>query len=308
VIPIVAVQIAPVAPMPVLEEQLLAACNAGLEHARCVSASAVAGEKPHGVALVSWDGAAHVSIEVGLTNGDSPVWVSRELSFVGEDPEIERWRAVGLTIALLSDDPRFWPEAPEPASVPSPSASVPVDVAPVFVEPPVAGERSLEPSGATLELGGLAGTGVVSGPLRLGAELRLAVPISSFFFVTGSASYALASDTSIDVRWFDARLGLGALLGSPLAGVDVRARLELLGENVAITQERAGESARDSAWVPGVSLGGDVLWSLDERWMLFARADVFWLDGATGIVSAGERAGASAGAGGLLGLGGGYRF
>jgi hypothetical protein len=308
VIPIVAVQIAPAAPMPALEEQLLAACNAGLEHARCVPASAVAGEKPHGVALVSWDGTAHVSIEVGLANGDSPVWVSRELSFAGEDPEIERWRAVGLTIALLSDDPRVWPEPPEPAAAPAVEVSLPVDVAPGAAELPGAVQSSLEPSGATLELGGLAGTGVVSGPLRLGAELRLAIPVWSVFFATGSVSYALASDTSIDVRWFDVRLGLGVALGSPFASVDVRARLELLGENVAITERRAGESARDDAWVPGVSLGGDLLWSPDERWLLFARADVFWLDGATGIVSAGERAGASAGAGALFGLGAGYRF
>jgi hypothetical protein len=308
VIPIVAVQIAPAAPMPALEAHLLAACNAGLEHARCVPASAVAGEKPHGVALVSWDGAAHVSIEVGLANGESPVWVSRELRFAGEDPEIERWRAVGLTIALLSDDPRFWPVPPEPASVPSANASLPVDATPSAVEVLGSGQGTFEPSGAALELGGLVGTGVVSGPLRLGAELRVAIPVSAAFFATGSVSYALASDGSIDVRWFDAKLGVGVALGSPFDGVDVRARLELLGENVAITERRAGESARASAWVPGVSLGGDLLWSLDERWMLFARADVFWLDGATGIESAGERAGASAGAGAVLGVGAGYRF
>ena len=66
--------------------------------------------------------------------------------------------------------------------------------------------------------------------------------------------------------------------------------------------------ARSSAWVPGVSLGGDVLYALGERWQMSARADVFWLDGSTGIRSAGERVATAAGAGLILGLGAGHRF
>lgn len=302
-LPIVAVQIAPAAPAPALEERLFAACNAGLEHARCVPAAAVDGQEPRGVALVSWEGGEHASIEVGLAHGGSLVWVSRELRFASADPEVERWRAVGLTIALLSDDPRFW--RPEPAPAPEPSASTPVDAPPL--EPPSDAPAAFEPR-ASVEMGALGGTGVVSGPWRWGAELRLAVPLTSLFFATGSASYALASDASIDVRWFDARLGLGVALAAPSAELELRARLELLAENVAVAARRAGESDRASAWVPGLAVGGDLLWSLDERWLLFARADLFWLDGATAVENGGARAGATAGAGALVGLGAGRRF
>lgn len=306
--PIVAVQIAPALPAPALEQQLLAACNAGLEHGRCVPARAVAGETPHGIALVSWDGAERVSIEVGLANGDSPVWFARELHFTGEDPEVERWRAIGLTIASLSDDPRYWPAPPEPAPLvsSSPAGGSLVDRAAASAASPA--PDALAANATTLELSALAGTGVVSGPLRWGADLRLSLPVASAFFATGSASYALASDASFDVRWFDVRLGLGLALGTALDDLGLRVRLELLGENVAVTAQRPGASAQASAWVPGIAAGADLTWALGERWLLVSRADAFWLDGATAVVSAGERAGASAGAGVLFGLGAGRVF
>jgi hypothetical protein len=281
-----------------MEAQLLRACSAGLERARCVSARGLDGEKPRGIALVSWIGAERVSIEVGLASGDAPRWVSRELEFAPADPEQERWRAVGLTIALLADDPRFW----EPV--------LPLETAPevaVGVDAPV-DDVARQASGVVAELRGLTGVGVVSGPLRWGAELRMAVPLSRRFFVTGSVDYALASDTSLDVRWFDATLGLGLSAGSILNDVDVLLRLEVRGENVAVAARRDGFNDRASAWVPGVSVGGDLVWSLGDPWLLSAGADAFWLDGATAIVSAGERVGAAAGAGFLLALGAGYRF
>jgi hypothetical protein len=301
VLPVVAVQIAPVDPAPALEDQLLRACSAGLERARCLSAHGLGPEKPRGIAIVSWDGAAHVSIEVGLANGDAPLWVSRELDFAAADPEAERWRAVGFTIALLASDPRFW--APPAEAAPA-LVQTPVDTpAPAPLALPAEPGRR-----AVLELRGLTGTGVVSGVWRWGAELRLCVPLSSLFFLTGSLDYALASATALDVRWFDATLGVGIFAGSLFEELDARLRLELLGENVAVTVQRNSLNDQASTWVPGVSLGGDLVWSLGAPWLLSARADAFWLDGSTGILSAGQRVGASAGAGVLLGLGAGYRF
>jgi hypothetical protein len=302
VLPVVAVQVAPGEPAPLMEEQLLRACSAGLERARCVSARGLGGEKPRGIALVSWLGGERVSIEVGLASGDAPLWVSRELAFASADPEQERWRAVGLTIALLADDPRFWaPVLPAPSA---PEARPAVDA-------PSAASADGAPrpgNGVLAELRGLTGTGVVSGPLRWGAELRMAVPFSSLFFFTGSVDYALASDTSLDVRWFDATLGLGLSAGSLFSNVDARLRFELLGENVAVTARRDGFSDRASAWVPGVSVGADLLWSVADPWLLGAGVDAFWVDGSTAILSAGERVGAVAGAGVMLGLGVGHRF
>lgn len=304
VLPIVAVQIAPEEPASVMEEQLLRACSTGLERARCMSARGLGSEKPRGIALVSWVGTERVSIEVGLASGDAPLWVSRELAFDAADPERERWRAIGLTIALLADDPRFWAPAPPPEPAVDASATPPTVLA---VTVPV--DRAARAGrGVVAELRGLTGAGVVSGPLRWGAELRLSVPLSSLFFVTGSVDYALANDTSLDVRWFDAALGVGLSAGSLVQDVDVRLRLALLGQNVAVTARQGSLSDDASVWVPGVSVGADLLWVLGEPWLLGAGADAFWVDGATGIDSAGERIGAVAGAGVVVGAGAGYLF
>jgi hypothetical protein len=288
----------------VLEQRLLEACSTGLERARCVSARRLAGEAPRGVALVSWEGPAHVSIEVGLgaREGDTPLWVSRVLDFAAADPESERWRAVGFTIALLADDPRFWP--PE-AAAPTGAAAVPLDT------PPRAAAGSASPADRrplVVELRALTATGMLSGPWRWGAEARLAVPFTSLFFVTGAVGYSLASEASVDARWLDSSAGIGVRVPSLFADVEARLRLELLAENVAVTGHLGELTDHSTAWVPGASFGGDLHVPLGAAWLASVRTDVFLLDGSSTIVSAGRRAGASAGAGLMLGLGAGYRF
>jgi hypothetical protein len=302
VLPIVAVQIAPGPVAPALEDQLLRACSAGLARAVCVSSRDTVAEPPRGIAVVSWVSAEHVSIEVGLGRDGAPLWVSRELDFVAADPARERWRAVGFTIALLADDPRFWPR-PEPAvSSPAPE---PRDDGALIDESPAAADHD----GAWLvELRGLGGSGVVAGALRWGGELRLSLPLSRSFFATASVDAALARDGELDVRWFDASLGAGLYAPAWFANVDARLRVELRGENVAVTVRRDALTERHATWVPGVSLGGDLLWPLAESWLLSARADAFWLDGSTAVVSANQRLGTIAGAGVVLGLGAGHRF
>jgi hypothetical protein len=87
-----------------------------------------------------------------------------------------------------------------------------------------------------------------------------------------------------------------------------RLRLEIIAENVAVTARQELLSDRQNAWVPGVVLGGDLLWRIAEPWALSFRTDGFWLDGSTVVTSGGARIAASAGAGVLVGLGLRYRF
>lgn len=298
VLPVVAVQISPRDPAPLLEERLLSACSAGLKRARCVAARSLPSDtssEPRAIAVVSWDDAAHAAIEVGLGT-ERPVWLQRNLEFTEQDPELERWRAAGFTVALLVDDPRFWAEAP-PAAQPN---DVPAPVAP-------AGRAPLVPS-FEAEVRALSGAGLVAGPWRTGAEVRVRARLSDAFFATGAANYALARDAGLDVRWFDASLGVGWYVPAFWAHVEGRLRLEVLAENLAATAARSESSDRRSAWVPGVSLGSDLIWPLSTHWALSARVDGFWLDGSTTITNAGERLATSAGAGILLGLGAGVRF
>lgn len=299
-LPVVAVQIAPADHAPALEAGLLAACSAGLERAQCVSARS-AGTEPRAIAVVSWITPEHASIEVGLANAEEPVWLSREIEFTANDPDVERWRAVGFTIALLVDDARFWSEDPAPAQ----PLDTPVQISLPAPQPGPGVVRGA----AQAELRALAGVGLVGGPWRWGAELRLVVPISSIFFVTGSGNYALARQKGLDMRWFDASLGLGLLERSVFfADIDGRLRLEVLAENVAASVQRGTLTDRRNAWVPGVSLGGDLSWHLSDAWRLSVRVDAFWLDGSTPVVSAGQRIATSSGAGVILGAGAGYTF
>jgi hypothetical protein len=298
VLPTVAVQISPRDPTPALEERLLSACSAGLKRARCVAArnsAADGASEPQAIAVVSWDDTAHVSIEVGL-GAEQPVWLQRNLEFSERDPELERWRAAGFTVALLVDDPRFW-SAPPPAAQPS-------DVAPPVAP---ASPMPLAPS-FEADVRALSGAGLVAGAWRTGAEVRLRAALSSAFFATGAANYALARDAGIEIRWFDAALGMGWYVPAFWAHVESRLRLEVLAENLAATATRAASTDRQSAWVPGVALGCDLIWPLSASWALSARVDGFWLDGSTSITNAGERVATSAGAGILLGLGASVRF
>jgi hypothetical protein len=278
---------------------MLSACSAGLTRARCVSAHE-AGADAKAIAVVSWRSPEHASIEVGLADHERAVWVSRELDFIAADPASERWRAVGFTIALLVDDPRFWAQIEEKDELAPP---------PVVTAMPDRGESEAVGGGGTrLELRGLTGAGLVSGAWRWGAELRLSVPLAGALFATGSVNYALAHQTALDLRWFDASLGVGLYAPRLFADVAGRLRLELVAENIAATVRQGQLSDSQNAWVPGAIAGGDLLVPLGGRWSLSGRVDAFWLDGSTVIAAAGQHLGTSAGAGLLLGLGGGCTF
>jgi hypothetical protein len=76
-----------------------------------------------------------------------------------------------------------------------------------------------------------------------------------------------------------------------------------LFENVAASAERDGASASTSAWVPGLRLGGDVVWPSLGQWGVVGSVDAFWLDGSTPVTVAGGRVAESAGLGVTFSLG-----
>ncbi len=245
--------------------------------------------EPRAIAVVSWTGAAEVSIEVGLRE-QPPAWRTRNLAFEAGDPEVERWRAIGFTIALLVGD-----DAVEPA------ATLPEDAAPA----PEA-EASLP---LALEARAVTGAGLVSGAWRWGGEARLSLLVSESFFVTSSLQYSLASDEpELDVRWLDASAGVGLWSAELLDGVEGRARFELMLENLAVTAQRSGASDRHSVWIPGILVGVDLGFRFAPHWVASVRVDAFGLDGSTAVTTEGERVAVSAGAGVFLGAGRGYRF
>jgi hypothetical protein len=122
------------------------------------------------------------------------------------------------------------------------------------------------------------------------------LPLSARFLLSSSVDYALASDRGLDVRWFDVTLGAGAR--AALAPEhEARLRFELLVQKVAVAVRQGALTDNQAAWVPGVALGADLGSSIAPRWLLSARADLFWMDGSTVIEAAGQRLGESAGLG-----------
>lgn len=292
VIPIVAVQVAPPEAPAALEQRMLEACSSGLRGTRCVRARSEDSSDPRAIAVVSWVGQSEVNIEVGLGREQPPVWRARNLAFEAGDPEAERWRAIGFTIALLVGD-----DGVEPAA----ALALPEDAA------PAAGADAALP--LALEARAVAGAGLVSAAWRWGGEVRLSLLLSDSFFATSSVQYALASDEpEIDVRWLDASAGVGLWSAELLDDVEGRARFELLLENLAVTAQQNGVRERQSVWIPGILVGVDVGFRFAPHWVASARLDAFGLDGSTSVTSEGERVAASAGAGLFLGAGMGYRF
>jgi hypothetical protein len=280
VLPIVAVELTTTEASPALERSLLAACSAGLRRAECVPAGG-ATDKPAAVAMVSWSDPAHARVEVGVERPEGAEWRARELEFSPQDPADERWRAVGFTIALLVGEKTFADAAPAEAA-------------------PAAGAF------CSIDLKALTGTGLSDDGWRFGAELRVLLSVPSTpWFVGAAAHYARAPEPEpgVQLRWLDLALGGGLQTHALFPGVGGRARLELLLENVAASAERDGASASRAAWVPGLRLGGDVVWPSLGQWAVVGSADAFWLDGSTPVTIGGTQVAESAAAGVTFSLG-----
>jgi hypothetical protein len=282
VVPVVAVEINAAEVAPALQTVLLDACTSGLRTARCVAAGQ--DESPaKAVAIVSWSSEAAVRIEVGVERSDQAQWRARELGFSPSDPPSERWKAAGYTIALLVGE-----QAPPPDMVPSLEA--PPSQAPL-------------PEGPGLlpyfDLKAVTGSGLVGDAWRLGGELRFSLASSrALWFGSVAARYAAAAADApeLHVRWLDIAAGGGASVARS-AEFELRARAEVLLENVAASAERQGLTARRSIWVPGVRIGADAVWPNQGQWAAVGSVDAFWLDGSTPVTIEQARVAESAGVG-----------
>ncbi|HEX4336363.1 MAG TPA: hypothetical protein VH062_10650 [Polyangiaceae bacterium] len=104
--PVVVVEVVTEAPSPAMARALVDACSASVREGTCELASEAAHEPHLAVVDVEFvdasERAAHV--EVHDVRGGVPGRHVRILTFKSTDARIERWRAVGLTIATLVGD------------------------------------------------------------------------------------------------------------------------------------------------------------------------------------------------------------
>jgi hypothetical protein len=272
---------------------LLDACTRAVTHGSCQPAqSELDPSAIRAIAVVSWRSPARAEVQVGLKEGKRNAWLSRELTFSESDARLERWRAVGLTIAtLVGELTEAQPEAQtsertagakpsEPAEANAPEKPAqPLSRA----QPPTAAGAGPVPAQSkasadafatgrffSLETGGLVGPGLRGGAWRVGPYLRLSYDLSELpIYAHADLSYAvLLSAAEPRMTWLSVGLGAGAFLAVGAA------RLELEGAGL---MRRTGASARHPAtgaedsggeWMPGLGAAARVGWPAHRQFSL----------------------------------------
>lgn len=275
---------------------LLAACNASLVYGRCELESAA--REPEAVrAQITWqEGDLGADIQVLL--GDPPL--QRTLHFKPEDPLVERWRAVGLIIATLTEvrrtelgaDPAAeGAQAPleEAPAEPVSAELVPVELplalpAPAVIPPPprpgpavpVPVETGSDRWARWWELGGTGSPALGGARGQVGAWAGFrqqlgALPMLGVLEVSWASG--LAKPDGVKVRAISAAAGLGMFLARD--GWQPRVRAELVGErrSASITDDATGEHAEGFRAVVGGRVGADFLSPTWSRLSLLLGAD-----------------------------------
>jgi hypothetical protein len=143
VFPIVVIDLSDQA-SPQTIEWVTAACSQAIATGACVAEGTELSEPPLAVAIVRLLAKRNrIHLEVGRRDDSQTTWRTRDLQFRARDPEAERWRTVGLTIATLVGEIVSPSEVAELESTPSldsaaPSTGSPRTAAPAAPAPDAA--------------------------------------------------------------------------------------------------------------------------------------------------------------------------
>jgi hypothetical protein len=313
--PLVTVDVTPTTSAPRELAALLESCSRALPSGGCRSAQELDTVEQTAAATVIWLDEWHAHIEVRLEHQTSGT-LTRDLTFSRDDARLERFRSVGLAIATIvdqSEDERD--ESPETrdAATPTPDSATneatQAAPAPTIRPPrapatqlPDAVPRARRPSAAggparapldAVEAGGALGTGLASGPARVGLYVRATHDVNALpVFVGASVAYAvLASGAEPSVTWSDLTLGGGARLETPEFRFEVG-----LGARVSRTSATAadpGTRASDTrgVWLPGASLEARAAWPSRGPVALTLGAEGSWSSRRLRVTNAGREVG-----------------
>jgi hypothetical protein len=257
---------------------LLEACNASLVYGRCELEGSA--EEPEAVrAQVIWlEGDLGADIQVFL--GTPPL--QRTLHFKQEDPLVERWRAVGLIIATLTEvrhTEMVSAQAAEPAPAEPRRTPPALTVVPSPMRVPVVPLAAATKSTSWArwwELGAMASPalGGARGQLGVWAGFRQQLGALPMLGVL-EASWAsgLERPGGVELRMISAAAGVGAFLVRD--GWQPRVRAELLGErrSASVVDDATGERGEGARTVIGGRVGADFLSPAWSRLSLLLGAD-----------------------------------
>jgi hypothetical protein len=214
-----------------------------------------------------------VSIEFRDRSQQGALIESRELTFSEGDSLDSRWASAGAVIAAFV-------AAREPASDVAAQPSARVDPPRVTVESPPTG-----PSW-NIDVALLAGPGLESGPLRVGALARgyLAFPPQQSLLGLVSLRYA-ERPGDVALGWWSAGCGIGARLGGPSALLGAELTGEVVFERLALSATDEVTLEEDSATQNrfGGRLSANLALSLADHWALLAGVEASALRPAVSI-------------------------
>ena len=318
--PIVVVEVAPAKPANNRElAALLSACSRALPQGSCeLRSNRPASEAPLAVASVVWDPDGNVVLSVRLR--DAAHDSTRELTFERQDPELQRWRSAGLTIATIVDELEVKQEAehaaaaagstatsaadnatqpagsvtkpPAPQSKPPSPAETPAAAAPVATGEHTA-ERAPFVSATHLELGGLGGSGLTGGRWRGGIYAGGAHDLAGMpVFANVTVGYLL-SDTGGEpsVTWTVLGLGGGVYwIASPVR-LELNAELQLVLTSASARAPGTNALDTNSRWLPGAAVGARGLWPARGPLSVLVGAEGDWSARQVLITNAGQQIG-----------------
>jgi hypothetical protein len=260
--PVVTIDVMPADAPAEYAPAMVTACSQGLPEGKCALARETSeSTQAEAVALVLWQGDQFLQVTVRVGRHGSE-WVTRNLAFTERDALLDRWTAVGLTVATLVGEGKAVVAAPETTPVvaahnanpePKPAReTVPPVLAPSGPSRPSGPNAPSAPStppgpaaartpfAFSVALGGLAGPAWQAGDWQRGVWLSATVGQRSRpWMVEGFASYAhsngptLGSSGALQSRWLSAGVGLGAAGAIRALNLRFGAALELLFRHIS---------------------------------------------------------------------------
>lgn len=236
-----------------------------------------AGEPPPAAeARVTWDEQGNAIVVVNLETSSRQL--TRELVFSPRDPQLQRWRTAGLTIATMVDELRVEREAqstpessvpptarapetrPEPRVERPPAASAPRQSDRSKPQPRPA-ERAQFRSSNALETGGLLGLGIngttARGGLHAGALHEMSrLPALALV----RAAYQVSSSDQPSLTWLELGLGGGAYFSFSAVRLEALAALEIMRVTASARSPTSSTVDDAAAWLPAAVVMARGVW------------------------------------------------
>lgn len=280
--PVVAVEIAPARPAD--ERKLFAllrACSRALPAGACEEAGS-SQQEPAALARVNWDASGSASVTVRLRDGEHDL--ARELSFSSGDPELQRWRSVGLIIATIVDELRVQSKTEQAATGQGGSSAAgtgdarPTATARAAPPPrPAAAQAAALPGPSvdiqqrrrraamvrpnSFELGGSGGSGLSGGGLRGGAYARGAHDIAGLpAFASVRIAYLTSPSSPPSLTWTELGIGGGFQLTGRYFRFESGLNVQLVRVSASARSPLTAVMDTRASWLPGVALQLSAVW------------------------------------------------